>query len=370
MNKETSSQSYASSGVDYSKMDPVKVFAQQQASSTSENLKELGMRELTDSRGESAYVWDEGDCYKAFVIEGLGTKNLIADETRKITGKTYYDQIAQDTVAMIINDLITVGARPMVVNAYFGIGDSSWLSDENRYKDLIIGWKNACNLSGAVYGGGETPTLKGIINPETIDLAGSAIGIIKPKERLITEKKLSAGDVILLVESSGIHANGLTLARNIATNLPDGYATKLSDGSLYGEALLTPTPIYAKLVENLLTQNIDIHYISNITGHGWRKIMRAKQEFTYTIDSIPTPQPIFNFIQEKSNSSDSEMYGNFNMGAGYALFVSPKEVENAQEIIKNSGFSSTVAGTIQNGEKQVIIKPKNIVFKSDTLQVR
>lgn len=370
MNKKTNSQSYASSGVDYSKMDPVKIFAQKEASSTSKNLNTLGMNELTDSRGESAYVWDEGDCYKAFVIEGLGTKNLIADETRKITGKTYYDQIAQDTVAMIINDLITVGAKPMVVNAYFGIGDSSWLSDETRYKDLIIGWKNACNLSGAVYGGGETPTLKGIINPETIDLAGSAIGIIKPKEKIITEKKLRAGDVILLVESSGIHSNGLSLARNIAAKLPDGYATKLSDGSIYGEALLTPTPIYAKLVESLLNQNIDIHYISNITGHGWRKIMRAKQEFTYQIDNIPTPQPIFNFIQEKSNSSDFEMYGNFNMGAGFALFISPKAVKKAQEIIKNNGFNSTVAGTVQIGKKQVIINPKNIIFESDTLKVR
>lgn len=370
MGKIESKKDYASSGVDYSKMDPVKVFAQKEASSTAENLHRFNMKELGNSRGESAYVWEESDSYRAFVVEGLGTKNLVADATRKITGKTYYDQIAQDSVAMIINDLVTVGASPMVVNAYFGIGDSNWLSDETRYRDLVTGWKNACNLSGAVYGGGETPTLKGIINPDTIDLSGSAVGIIKPKERLITEDKLKAGDNILLIESSGIHSNGLTLARNIAEKLPEGYATKLSDGSMYGEALLTPTHIYAKLIEDLLDKNIDIHYVSNITGHGWRKIMRAKQEFSYIIKQIPKPQPVFDFIQQQSQNNDSEMYGNFNMGAGYAIFLSPESTKLAQEIAKNNGFDSIIAGTVENGPKQVIIEPKNIKFESDTLQVR
>jgi phosphoribosylformylglycinamidine cyclo-ligase len=368
MNNKTSN--YISSGVDYSKMDPVKVFAQTQAATTAQNLSKFNMSEVTESRGESAYVWDEEDCYKAFVVEGLGTKNLVADATRKITGKTYYDQIAQDTVAMIVNDLVTVGAKPMVVNAYFGIGDSNWLSDQIRYKDLIVGWKNACNLSGAVYGGGETPTLKGVINPETIDLAGSAIGIIKPKEKLITQNKLQDGDSIILIESSGIHANGLSLARSIAENHPDGYAIKLSDGSIYGEALLTPTHIYAKVIGNLLDQNIDIHYISNITGHGWRKLMRANKDFTYTIDNIPEPQPIFNFIQKQGNINDTEMYANFNMGAGYALFLPTNQTTLAQKIISQSGFTSTLAGEISTGPKKVIINPLNIVFESDTLQLR
>ncbi|MCW1949403.1 MAG: AIR synthase-related protein [Candidatus Shapirobacteria bacterium] len=361
---------YSSSGVDYSKMDPVKVFAQQQAADTASNLNRFNMTEISQSRGESAYVWDEGDSYRAFVIEGLGTKNLVADATRKITGKTYYNQIAQDTVAMIVNDLVTVGAKPMVVNAYFGIGSSDWLSDETRYKDLIIGWKNACNLSGAVYGGGETPTLKGIINPQTIDLAGSAIGIINPKDKLITQSKLQDKDSILLIESSGIHANGLSLARTIADNHPNGYSAKLSDGSLYGEALLAPTHIYAKVIENLQNQNINLHYIANITGHGWRKLMRANKEFTYLINNIPQPQPVFDFIQQQGHISDTEMYGNFNMGVGYALFLPTTQVELAQKIISQSGFTSTHAGHIESGPKKVIIEPKNIIFESNTLQVR
>lgn len=370
MNKEGNPITYADTGVDYSKMDPGKRFAQEEAITTAGNLERLGMKELTSSRGESAYVWEEKDSYRTLVVEGLGTKNLVADEMRKITGKTYYDQIAQDTVAMIVNDLITSGATPMIINAYFGIGSSDWLTDKERYEDLVTGWRDACNLSGAVYGGGETPTLKGIINPETIDLSGSAIGIIKPKERLITESKLKEGDNIILIESSGIHANGLTLARTIADGLPEKYATKLSDGTMYGEALLTPTYIYAKLIDDLLNKGIDIHYISNITGHGWRKIMRANQNFTYTIDQIPKPQPIFDFIQEKSQNSDSEIYGNFNMGAGYALFVPPEISKATQQIIKENGYNSIIAGTVEKGPKKVVIKPKNLVFEGDTLQVR
>ncbi len=368
MTKQNSN--YASSGVDYSKMDPVKVFAQTQAANTAQNLSKLNMSEVTESRGESAYVWDEGDCYKALVIEGLGTKNLVADATRKFTGKTHYDQIAQDTVAMIVNDLVTVGAKPMVVNAYFGIGSSDWLSDETRFKDLIIGWKNACDMSGAVYGGGETPTLRGVINPETIDLAGSAIGIIKPKEKLITQNKLQDGDSIIFIESSGIHANGLSLARSIAENHPDGYAAKLPNGSTYGEALLAPTHIYAKVIANLLDQNIDIHYISNITGHGWRKLMRANKDFIYTIENILPPQPVFDFIQKQGNISNTEMYANFNMGVGYALFLPKDQTEFAQKIISESGFKSVIAGQITTGPKKVIIKPLDIVFESNTLKVR
>ena len=364
------SLNYSSSGVDYSKIDPIKVFAQQQAATTAPNLNRFNMTEVSQSRGESAYVWDEGDSYRAFVIEGLGTKNLVADATRKITGKTYYDQIAQDTVAMIINDLVTVGAKPMVVNAYFGIGSSDWLLDEPRYRDLIIGWKDACNLSGAVYGGGETPTLKGIINPETIDLAGSAIGIINPKDKLITQNKLQNGDSILLIESSGIHANGLSLARSVADQHPDGYAAKLSDGSIFGEALLTPTHIYAKVIDSLQNQNIDIHYIANITGHGWRKLMRADKEFTYIINQIPQLQPVFDFIQQQGHISDTEMYGNFNMGAGYTLFLPTTQTELAQKIISQSGFNSVNAGHIESGPKKIIIQPKNITFESNTLKVR
>ncbi|OGH42226.1 MAG: phosphoribosylformylglycinamidine cyclo-ligase [Candidatus Blackburnbacteria bacterium RIFCSPLOWO2_01_FULL_41_27] len=369
--REDEPVTYVSTGVDYNAMDPFKRLAQLRARATARNLERFGMREVEASRGESAYVWEEPDSYRAFVIEGLGTKNRVADETRKITGKTYYDAIAQDTIAMIVNDLIVVGAEPQVVNAYFAVGSSDWFLDEERARDLVEGWAKACSLAGAVWGGGETPTLKGIIEPDTIDLSGSSIGIIKPKERLTLGDKLTPGDAILLVENSGIHANGLTLVRRIASKLPEGYATPLSDGKSYGESLLVPTHIYAGLIRDLFEAGIDMHYMVNITGHGWRKLMRATRDLSYVIDQIPEPQSVFRFIQERSGNDDTEMYGNFNMGTGFAIFIPEKAVELAQRVAAGShGFSTLRAGYVEKGQKKVVIRPKNVIFKGETLGFR
>lgn len=364
------SLSYKKSGVNYDLLDPVKRLAQVAGLKTTNNILGSNFREIAGSRGESAYVLEAADCYHAFVQEGLGTKNLVADEMRKITGKTYYDDIAQDTVAAIINDLITVGARPLSVFAYWAVGDSKWFADKKRNKDLVNGWKKACDLAGASWGGGETPTLKDIINPNTIDLAGAAFGIIHPKSRLILGDKLSADDAIILFESNGIHANGLSLARKIASNMPKGYATKLPSGNMYGEKLLAPTIIYSKLINDLLDRGIEIHYMVNITGHGWRKLMRAKRSFTYVIDSIPTVPEIFKFIQTHSGLSDKEMYSTFNMGAGFAIYLSEKEAKKVLSIFQKQKIKTWIAGRVENGPKQVIIKPKNIVYNEIDLNIR
>lgn len=387
--------SYQSTGVNYDAMDPFKRAAQLAAFETSPNIERIGISVVERSRGESAFVLDEGDRYTAHVVEGLGTKNLVADQMRLlrlanqaeiatvmqgVTGDTYYDRIAKDTVAMIINDLITVGADPVVVNAYCAVGDSAWFDDERRAADLVRGWKRACDESGATWGGGETPTLAGVINPATIDLAGSAYGIIRPKERLTLGDKLQEGDAIMLVESSGIHANGLSLARRIAANiakdsevsLPEAYATLLSDGTMYGEALLTPTHIYAGLIRDLFESGVDIHYMANITGHGWRKLMRyADREFTYRMHDIPAPQPVFDFIRQESRNDEREMYGNLNMGAGFALYV-PRDMTSMVEEVafRKQGLSVLNAGVVERGPRQVIIEPKGLVYSHDTLGVR
>jgi len=369
--KQNKPITYSSTGVNYDAMDPFKRLAQLKARATSKNFNRFGMKEIEASRGESAFVWEEKDSYRAFVVEGLGTKNRVADETQKITGKTHYDAIAQDTVAMIVNDLIVVGAETQVVNAYFAVGSSDWFSDEERARDLVEGWVRACNLAGAVWGGGETPTLKGIIEPDTIDLSGSAIGIVKPKERLTLGDKLTPGDAIFLVESSGIHANGLTLARTIASRLPEGYATPLSDGKSYGESLLVPTHIYAGLIRDYFEAGIDIHYMVNITGHGWRKLMRANRELSYIVERVPEPQPVFNFIQEHSRNNDEEMYGNFNMGAGFAVFMPDQNVELAQRIaLEKYRWQARKAGYVDQGPRQVVIQPKNLTFRGEALGVR
>lgn len=360
---------YSKVGDNYDTKDPIKKLAQFAARDTIiKNEKDF--KEVTDTRGESAFVWQQGSSLMASVVEGLGTKNLVADEMRKISGKTYYDVIGHDTVATIINDLITVGAKPRVVHAYWAIEDNSWLEDKKRMTEFINGWKDACKTSMATWGGGETPTLKGIIEKDTVDLGGSAIGIIKNKKYLVTDKKLKTGDRIIFLKSNGINANGLSLARAVAKKLRYGYATKLSDGQMYGEAILTKTNIYAKLIQDLLLAGINIRYISNITGHGLRKIMRARGNFTYVIEKMYKPQEVFLFIQKHANLSNKEIYDTYNMGQDYAIFINPKDVKKAQEIIKKNKFESINAGYIKKGPRQVIIKPKNITYKSETLDLR
>lgn len=365
-----SQKTYAKSGVDYSKMDPIKVLAQQKAKSTAPQHAYFGNKEIGASRGESAYVWEEADAYRSLVIEGLGTKNQVAHAMREHTGKTHYDTLAQDTIAMIVNDLIVVGALPQVVNAYWALGESKWLDDEKRAQDLINGWAAACEASGATWGGGETPTLVGTIAPDTIDLAGSAFGIISPKKRLVLGDKLTDGDVVVLIESSGIHANGITLTRQIADDLPAGFATKMSNGEMFGEALLKPTHLYIALVRDLMEQETDIHYMVNVTGHGWRKLMRATKPFTYEFDDVPPVQPEFEFIQASVKADDTEMYGNFNMGAGFAIYVPAEFGERVVAAAKKQNLKAWVAGRVKAGPRQVIIKPKNVILEGDSMAVR
>ena len=361
---------YSKSGVNYSDIDPIKKFAQSAAKDTAKNLKTAGFSEISDTRGESAYVWKQGNVLMASVIEGLGTKNLVADAMKKITGKTYYDIVAHDTVATIINDLISVGAKPLALHAYWAVGNSAWLTDQKRMKDLVTGWKSACDLAGVSWGGGETPAYAGIINPETIDLAGSAVGIIKNKKHLITDKNLKVGDRILLLKSNGVNANGLSLTRAIATKLPKGFATKLKNGKMYGEALLTKSNIYANLIQDLLKAGVNIHYLSNITGHGMRKVMRARQKYSYIIEKVFAPQELFKFLQQESGLNDYEMYQTFNMGQDYAIFLPAKDVAKAQKIISKNKFQSLDAGYVKKGDKQVIIEPKKLVYKGETLDLR
>lgn len=361
---------YQQSGVDYTALDDVKRAALAAAKVTGKNILGRNQYEIADTRGESAYVWKQGSIYLASVMEGLGTKNLVADAMREITGKTYYDIVAHDTVACIINDLVSVGAKPLTLHAYWCVGDSAWLADKERTRDLIRGWKKACAIAGVSWGGGETPTCQGIINPKTIDLAGCAMGIIEKKQQLLTDQNLRAGDRIILLKSTGINANGLSLARRVAKNLPRGYATVLPTGEMYGEALLKKTNIYAQLVPAMLNANLPIHYLTNITGHGLRKLMRGRPVLTYMVERIFPPQSVFAFIQKQTKLSDYEMYQTFNMGQDYAIFLPQKAVKETLQIVKKFGFAGLEAGDVKRGKKQVIIRPKKIRYEGVTLRVR
>lgn len=368
---------YSKSGVNYDSLDPAKKLAQDGAKRTAKNLKAAGFPEVSDSRGETAFVWSLGktrdkqpERFMAAITESLGTKNLVADTMREITGKTYYDAIGHDTVASAVNDLACVGARPLDVHAFWAVGKSEWFDDKKRIADLVAGWESACDISGATWGGGETPSYNDIVHKDTIALGASVVGIIKNKRRLLTDKNLKAGDRIILLKSTGVNANGISLTRAIAKKLPKGYATKLPSGKLYGEALLEKTNIYAALIQDLLDKNISLHYISNITGHGLRKVMRARPNFTYILENIFEQPEIFPFIQQHSGLSEKEMYGTYNMGMDYAIFLPKKDVPAALKIIKKHNYEGIDGGYIETGEKQVIIQQKDIVFKGDTLDVR
>ena len=368
---------YEDSGVNYANVDPFKILAQKAGKETAWCLEEYSQcKEVGWSRGESCYLIEFPGAFLAHVEEGLGTKNLVADAMEEISlgMQSYYAWIAQCTVAMIVNDMATVGAQPLSAAMHLAVGSSDWFKNQLRTQSLVAGWRNACVVARCAWGGGETPTLPDIVLANAAVLSGSAIGIVTPKERVI-KCSIRSGDAIVLVESSGVHANGLTLCRKIAAKLGQGYQTIVeteTGARTFGEALLVPTHIYVALVQDCLDADIDIHYAVNITGHGWRKLMRAVEPFVYVIESIPEPHPIFKFIQENGPVTETEMYGNFNMGAGFALFVPQSDVAEVIRIATDCGSNALCGGYVEKrgDEKKVIIEPKNLVFESEALQVR
>jgi phosphoribosylformylglycinamidine cyclo-ligase len=362
--------SYEQAGVDYDLIDPLKVAAQRAAAATGSHLAAHGFREVAASRGESAYVVDVGPFYLASIVECLGSKALVADEMHKLTGRSYYDSIAQDTIAMAINDLITVGATPLVVQAYWAAGGSDWFGDAQRAQALVAGWKRACDVCGVAWGGGETPALAGIVAEGRIDLAASCTGLISPKERLSVGDRLGPGDAIVLLASSGIHANGLSLARKLVERLPQGYLTEVAPGLGYGEALLAPTVLYSPVTEALHKAGIAPHYCANITGHGWRKLLRHPSAHTYRIERVPDPAPVLKFIQQHARQDDKEAYSTLNMGAGFALFVKAEDAQRTVEVAQAQGVPALVAGRVEAGPKRLLIEPLGIEFGDDALQLR
>ena len=362
--------SYDQAGVNYDLIDPLKITAQRAAAATGANLAAHGFSEVLASRGESAYVVDVGPFYLASIVECLGSKALVADEMQRLTGQSYYAAIAQDTIAMAINDLITVGATPLVVQAYWAAGGSEWFGDAQRSAALVAGWKRACDICGVAWGGGETPALAGIVAEGRIDLAASCTGLINPKSRLSVGDRLAPGDAIVLLASSGIHANGLSLARKLVERLPSGYLTPMADGMTYGEALLAPTTLYSPVTEALFQAGITPRYCANITGHGWRKLLRHPAEHRYRIHTVPAVPAVLSFIQQHALQDDREAYSTFNMGAGFALFVAADEAERTVAVAAAHGIAACVAGQVEAGPKELVIEPLNLHFGADELQLR
>lgn len=362
--------SYEQAGVVYDLIDPLKIAAQKAAASTAVNLGRHGFSEVAASRGESAYVVDVGPFYLASIVECLGSKAMVADEMRALTGRSYYDAIAQDTIAMAINDLITVGATPLVVQAYWAAGGSEWFTDGERAQALVAGWKRACDVCGVAWGGGETPALGGIVEAGRIDLAASCTGIVQPKARLSLGDRLGPGDAIVLLASSGIHANGLSLARKLAERLPQGYLTPVDAGLSYGEALLAPTLLYSPVTEALAAAGVDLRYAANITGHGWRKLLRHPKTLTYRINRVPPVPAVLEYIARAAGHDAREAYGTLNMGAGFALFVAADEADRTVEVSRQAGVEAWVCGRVEAGPKQLLIEPLSVRYGDDDLHLR
>lgn len=369
---DSTHDAYAAAGVDYSAMDPGKIRAQRAAADTARWLAARSLPEVEASRGESAYVLELPDRYLSMVTEALGTKNLVADAVRPITGKTHYDLIARDTVATILNDLCSVGGVPLAITAYWGAGSSAWFEDAERMADLTQGWAAACHEARCAWGGGETQALSGMIEPSTLVVGGSAVGSV-PKDRLLLGSMLQPGDVMLGARSTGIHANGLSLARKLAAELPQAYATPVPHdpaGRGLGEVLLDPSPLYGPLLEALQEAGVGLHYAAHVTGHGWRKLMRAPATLSYIIEKLPEVPPVLRYLSQLANMQDAEAYGTFNMGLGYVFFVAPQDAERACAIARNTGSELMPIGHVEPGPKRVRIEPLGLQFDDSSLQIR
>jgi phosphoribosylformylglycinamidine cyclo-ligase len=367
---------YANSGLDYDPIDRFKVWAQKAAIETERGnpLRRLGFRIVPTSRGESAFMLEptRRDKYAlAHVNEGLGTKVLVADAMTE-NQTFYYEGISQDTIAMVVNDMATLGAFPLSMQMHLAAGKSDWFNDEYKIKGLIRGWKETCIKARCVWGGGETPVLKDIVSPTTCVIAGSADGVTKKKHPTMASDRILPGDAIMIAPHTGVGANGLTLCRALAEKLPGGYSYPLGmGGRTYGQVLLDPTPIYSTLVEDLLDAGVDVHYAVNITGHGWRKFMRAPQVLVYRITEMPPELGIFKFIQKKGNVDLREMYGTFNMGAGFGLFIPKRQVAKAIKVGRKWNlYRAGEVQTAKDGVKKVVIVPQDIIFYGDELKVR
>jgi phosphoribosylformylglycinamidine cyclo-ligase len=254
--------------------------------------------------GHFAGLIDFGPLCLALTTDGVGTKMLVADQQEDWT------TVGIDCIAMNVNDLYVMNMEPVAFVDYIATDSLS----VEKMAQIGIGLNEGARRANIDIVGGETATLKGLVNG--LDLAGTCLGIQK-KERVVTGETIRPGDVIVGVPSTGIHSNGLTLARRVVEEHAD-YGTRLNNGRTLGQDLLTPTRIYAESLKVCATT--DVHGMCHVTGGGLLNFKRlSRYGFRFT-DPIAPPE-IFRWIQETGGIDDNEMYRTFNMGMGYAYIV-------------------------------------------------
>ncbi|MFQ5892111.1 MAG: phosphoribosylformylglycinamidine cyclo-ligase [Candidatus Methanofastidiosia archaeon] len=285
--------------------------------------------------GSFASLVDFGDFALAISTDGVGSKVLVAQKLKK------FDTIGIDLVAMSVNDVLCVGAEPICMVDYVAMQ----MIDENLMEEIGKGVYEGARKAKISVVGGETATLPEILKGfgNAFDLVGTCIGVVR-KERIVTGKEIRAGDFLIGIESSGIHSNGLTLARKVL-----GEEIKL----------LTPTRIYVRPVLELL-ERVRVKGIAHITGGGFLNLSRLGWGLEI---HVPEPPYIFKEIQDRGDVETFEMYKTFNMGIGFCVVVSKRDVEESLKVLCKY-YKSHVLGRATE-EKKIFLKNKNIILKND-----
>ena len=275
--------------------------------------------------------------------DGVGTKLLVAIEADK------HDTIGIDAVAMCVNDVIVQGAEPLYFLDYIAVGKN----DPARIEAIVAGVAEGCVQAGTALVGGETAEMPDMYADDHYDLAGFTVGAVE-KSELITGAQVKAGDVIVGLPSSGIHSNGYSLVRKILfkdNNVAlDTYVEAL--GQTVGEAILTPTRIYAKPVL-ALKDTVAIHGMSHITGGGFDENLPRAYEagLKAVVNTKSFPRPaIFDYLMELGSIDEREMYNVFNMGIGFAIIIAADDVDLAVATLKEAGETPYVIGHIEVGD--------------------
>ena len=284
--------------------------------------------------------------------DGCGTKVKLAILMDK------HDTIGIDAVAMCVNDIICVGAKPLFFLDYIACGKNV----PEKIAEIVGGVAEGCVQSGAALIGGETAEHPGLMPVDEYDLAGFSVGI-EDKKKVIDNTRMCEGDVVIALPSTGIHSNGFSLCRkvfNIDNNDPLLYVPREElGGKTIAEALLTPTTIYVKPVLALL-EKVDVKGISHITGGGfYENIPRSIPDgLCAKIDKASVKVlPIFDLIMSFGNIPERDMFNTYNMGVGMSIVVPAAQAEEAMAILKENGQDSYIIGSIvKNDEEKVILE--------------
>lgn len=296
---------------------------------------------ITDS-GHFAALVELGDKAIAMSTDGVGSKILVAKMMEK------YDTVGIDMIAMVVNDILCVGAEPIALVDYLAVEEP----DPEVAAEIADGLVEGAKESRIAIIGGETASLPGIV--KDFDLAGTGIGFVD-KNKIITGAEIEEGDILIGLASSGIHSNGLSLARRAIFEDGGFKATDKMPGEdiTIGEELLKPTKLYVKTIVDLLKQEFNIKGLAHMTGGGVNNLSRLKKGIGFNITDYPEPQGIFKLIYEQGVPLE-EMYKVFNMGIGFTVIVSPEEADAVLEEL-NKSIKAYKVGTV-TGEEGITVK--------------